>query len=366
PFNASAIAALALFAFSSAVTPLTAQQGYQQPPANVARILDAPAKPTLLTSPDKSMIVLLERPGLPSIATISEPEYRLAGIRLNPRTSGPSRQNPSRGMRVMPMRGGEAQPIQMQLPAGGGISYTSWSPNGKLLSFVVSTDDALTLWVADPIARTARQVSTRRLNAVLGAPCDWMTDTAIVCTTVPDNRGAEPAAPPAPSGPIVQEPLSGRADRDATYQDLLKSPHDEALFEHYATSQLVRFTLGGNATRIGEPAMVSDVSPSPDGQWILVTTLARPFSYSVPLSFFPTKIEVWRPDGTVARTLASRPLIERVPWGGDAAQVGPRSPSWRADAPATLTWVEALDGGDPSRDAARRDRLLALDAPFAA
>lgn len=353
----------ALFALAA---PAVAQQGYQQPPAAVARILDAPAKPTLLTSPDKSLLILLDRPGLPSIAELSEPEYRLAGIRLNPRTSGPSRQNPSRGMRVMPLRGGDAQPIAMQLPAGGGISYTSWSPNGKLLSFVVSTDDALTLWVADPIARTARQVSTRRLNAVLGAPCDWMTDTAIVCTTVPDNRGAEPAAPTVPSGPIVQEALSGRADRVATYQDLLKSPHDEALFEHYATSQLVRFTLGGNATRIGEPAMVSDVSPSPDGQWILVTTLARPFSYSVPLSFFPTKIEVWRPDGTVARTLASRPLIERVPWGGDAAQVGPRSPSWRADAPATLTWVEALDGGDPSRDAARRDRLLALDAPFAA
>src|SRR5690606_16561905 len=136
-------------------------------------------------------------------AVLSEPEYRLAGLRLNPRTSGPSRQNPSRGMRVMPMRGGEAQPIQMQLPAGGGISYPSWSPNGKLLAFVVSTDDALTLWVADPTARNARQVSARRLNAVLGAPCNWMTDAELVCTAVADTRGAEPSAPTVPSGPIV-------------------------------------------------------------------------------------------------------------------------------------------------------------------
>jgi dipeptidyl aminopeptidase/acylaminoacyl peptidase len=357
PLSASAL----VLATASAA----AQQGYQQPPAAVARILDAPARPQVLTSPDKSLLVMLERPGLPSIATISEPEYRLAGIRLNPRTSGPSRQNPSRGISVMPMRGGEAQPIQMQLPAGGGISYPAWSPNGKLMSFVVSTDDALTLWVADPAARTARQVSARKLNAVLGAPCSWMTDAELVCTTVPDNRGAEPAAPTVPDGPIVQEALSGRADRVATYQDLLKSPHDEALFEHYTTSQLVRVALDGRATMVGTPAMVSDVNPSPDGQWILVTTLARPFSYSVPLSYFPTKIEIWRPDGTVARTLASRPLIERVPWGGDAAQVGPRNPSWRADVAATLTWVEALDGGDPTREAAKRDRLLALDAPFA-
>ena len=150
-------------------------------------------KPTLLTSPDKSLLVLLDRPGLPSIAELSEPEYRLAGLRLNPRNSGPSRQNPSRGMRVMPMRGGEAQPVQMQLPAGGGIANPTWSPDGKLIAFVVSTDDALTLWVADPAARTARQLSTRKLNAVLGAPCSWMTSAELICTTIPDSRGAEPA-----------------------------------------------------------------------------------------------------------------------------------------------------------------------------
>ena len=99
--------------------PLAAQSGYQQPAPAIARILDAPAKPSILISPDKSLLVLLERPGLPSIAEVSAPEYRLAGLRLNPRTSGPSRQNPSRGISVMRMSGGEAQPIAMQLPAGG-------------------------------------------------------------------------------------------------------------------------------------------------------------------------------------------------------------------------------------------------------
>jgi dipeptidyl aminopeptidase/acylaminoacyl peptidase len=362
--------ALRLHRFSLALlvvavaAPVAAQSGYQQPAPAIARILDAPAKPTILISPDKSLLVLLERPGLPSIAEVSEPEYRLAGLRLNPRNSGPSRQNPSRGISVMPMTGGAAQPVAMQLPAGGGISYTSWSPSGRLMAFVVSTDDALTLWVADPYARTARQLSSRKLNAVLGAPCDWMTDAALVCTTVPDGRGTEPAAPSVPSGPIVQEALSGRSDRVATYQDLLKSPHDEALFEHFATSQLVRFGVDGSTKMIGAPAMISAAVPSPDGAWLLMTTLARPFSYQVPLNYFPTKIEVWSPEGAVARTLATRPLIERVPWGGDAAQTGPRSPSWRADVSATLTWLEALDGGDPTREAAKRDRLLALDAPF--
>lgn len=358
------LAALALLCLV-ATPPLAAQAGYRQPADAIARILDAPATPTVLTSPDRSTMVLLERPGLPSIAEISAPEYRVAGIRLDPRTSGPSRQNPARGLSVQPMTGGVPTPIAMNLPRDAGISYAAWSPSGRSLAFVVSTDDALTLWVADVAARRARQVSDRRLNAVLGAPCAWMDDAELACRLVPSGRGAEPEAPTVPAGPIVQEALSGRADRVATYQDLLKDPYDEAIFEHYATSQLARVTVDGRVTPLGAPAIISAASPSPDGRWLLVTTLARPFSYSVPLTYFPTRIEVWNADGAVARSVATRPLIERVPWGGDAAQTGPRNPAWRSDAVATLTWVEALDGGDPSRAAEKRDRVVALDAPFA-
>ena len=342
-----------------------AQDAYRQPPAAIQRILDAPATPTSIVTPDRQWILLLERPGLPPISEIAAPEYRVAGIRLDPRTSGPSRQNPARGMSIMPISGGAATPIAMTLPAGAGVGAPSWSPSGKRFAFVVSTDDALTLWVGDVAAKSARQLSPRRLNAVLGAPCDWTGDDALVCTFVPQDRGAEPVAAATPAGPIVQQTLTGSADRAATYQDLLKSPHDEAIFAHYATSQLARVTLDGAVTPIGAAGIISGATVSPDGQWLLVTTLSRPFSYSVPLNFFPTRIEVWAMDGRVARTLATRPLIERVAWGGDGAQVGPRNPSWRADAAATLTWIEALDGGDPTKQAAKRDRVLSLAAPFA-
>ena len=355
--------ALALVTLVSTLAP--AQAAYRQPPAVIQRILDAPATPTALMSPDRTAILLLERPGLPPISEIAAPEYRVAGIRLDPRTSGPSRQNPARGISVMSISGGAPTPLAMSLPAGAGVGAPTWSPNGKRFAFVVSTDDALTLWVGDLAARTARQVSSRRLNAVLGAPCDWSGDEALVCTLVPADRGPEPVAPQTPVGPIVQEALTGSADRAATYQDLLKSPYDEAIFAHYATSQLARLTLDGTVTNVGARAIISGATLSPDGQWMLVTTLARPFSYSVPLNFFPTRIEVWTPEGRVVRTLAARPLLERVSWGSDGAQAGPRNPQWRADQPATLAWIEALDNGDPTKQVPKRDRILALAAPFA-
>src|SRR5581483_11989287 len=41
-----------------------------------------------------------------------------------------------------------------------------------------------------------------------------------------------------------------------------------------------------------------------------------------------------------------------------------RSVEWRPSAPATLIWVEALDGGDLRKNVPYRDHILAMEAPF--
>jgi dipeptidyl aminopeptidase/acylaminoacyl peptidase len=361
---AVALVAAILVAVALPLASLAAQAAYKQPPAAIQQILDAPAVPVVQVSPDRALIVLLERPGLPPISEIAAPEYRVAGIRFDPRTSGPSRQNPGRGLSVRPLQGGETKPIAMQLPSGAGINYFTYSPNGKLASFVVSTDDALTLWVADLATATARQVTPRRLNAVLGPPCDWSGDDALVCTFIPSDRGPEPKAPEIPTGPITQEALTGSADRAATYQDLLKSPHDEAIFAHYATSQIARVSLTGELRQYGKAGIVSGTTMSPDGKWLLASEISRPFSYTVPLNYFPTTTGVIELSSGTTRALHARGLIERVPWGGDGALTGRRSFSWRADMPATITWIEALDNGDSQKQVPKRDRVLALAAPF--
>ena len=43
---------------------------------------------------------------------------------------------------------------------------------------------------------------------------------------------------------------------------------------------------------------------------------------------------------------------------------GVRMIDWRSDAPATLVWAEAQDGGDPARAAEIRDAVLMQAAPF--
>ena len=354
-------------ALAALATPaaLAAQTGYRQPPAPIAQILDAPAIPTVVVSPDRATLLLLERPGLPSIAEVAAPELRLAGLRFDPRTSGPTRELAFTGVRLLPVGGGEPRAVQMTLPRGARLANLSWSPDGRRMAFTVGTDDAITLWVGELASASARQLTARPLNAVLGAPCDWVTAAQLACRFLPDGRGPAPTASTTPDGPIEQEAMSGRAERAATYQDLLKSPLDERTFVHHATSQLALVGLDGRVTPLGRPELLRRVDASPDGRYLLVDVVHTPFSYQVPLQFFPTRTEVRALDGTVVKVVYDRPLVERVPWRGDATIPGPRNVAWRADAPATLAWAEALDGGDPEAKVEKRDRVVLLDAPFA-
>ena len=80
---------------------------------------------------------------------------------------------------------------------------------------------------------------------------------------------------------------------------------------------------------------------------------------------FPVKTEVWT-TGRRADANGERPSADRR--AAQHARLRPRpafAPSlWRADEPATLLLVEALDDGDPRKTVPKRDRVSMLKAPF--
>src|SRR6266704_2572654 len=133
---------------------------------------------------------------------------------------------------------------------------------------------------------------TDRLNATTGDPCDWLHDNVtLICELVPVGRGAAPAEPSVPMGPNVIE-NSGKAAPTATYEDMLKTAHDEALFEYYFTSQLAAIdTATGRRTLIGRPAIFDSVTPSPSGEYLLVSRIKHPFSHLIPMDGFPEDVE---------------------------------------------------------------------------
>ena len=373
--RAVSAATLATFGVAALTTSVaaaaTAQTGYRQPPAPIAQMLDAEPLPAAVVSPDRRWLVQLRRRGLPPISEVGAPELRLAGLRINPRTNGLSRDVSYTGVTFTPVDSGASDPLVVPGVAGQlRLGAPLWAPDRRHVAFTLTQPSGITLLVAEaPAVGSTRPViahplGTTRLNAATtAAPCAWATSAQLACLTVPAGRGLAPVASAIPTGPIVQE-SDGRAAPNPTFEDLLKSPDDERLFDHYATAQVALVSLDGRWTPVGSPAVRTRVAPSPDGRWLLVETAHRPYSYLVPFSAFPSRTEVWDLSGRVARAVADAPLDEQASRRFDAVPVGPRNVGWRADAPATLAWIEAIDGGDPQAKVAAHDALRSLSAPF--
>jgi dipeptidyl aminopeptidase/acylaminoacyl peptidase len=343
------------------VGALEAQTAYREPPPPIPQILEQPPLPFASTSPDGTLLLLQERATLPPIHELAAPMLRLAGMRINPATNGPAGGGTTlTGFLIRSLADGRE--TRLQHPEGG-LGAARWSPDGQWLTFPVTLDASVEQWVASAADGQARRVA-RGVNQAAGG-CEWTPDSRrLLCLLVPEGRGAPPAEPRAPVGPNIQE-TTGRQAPVRTFQDLLQNPHDEALFEYFMTSQAALVDVRtGATTRLGRPDLLRGVTASPDGRFYLVQRLEKPWSYLHPVWAFPTVVEVWDGRGSVVRRIADLPLADAIPIGG--VRTGPRSVQWRPLEPATLIWVEALDGGDPRAEAEHRDRVLTLGAPFRA
>ncbi|MFN3800466.1 prolyl oligopeptidase family serine peptidase [Belliella pelovolcani] len=337
---------------------------YQTPPKEIADLVKAPSTPSVSFSRTGDFMLLLERSGNPSIEDLAQPELRIAGMRINPATNGPSRSGAVENVKIKMTKSGEEFQIK-GLPANARLGGFSVSKDEKYAAVTNTTNTGISLWVVDLTTYEAKKLTDEIVNDVMGGTLSWTPDNKILLKAINPNRGQMPKAPLAPVGPTVQE-TSGNAAPSRTYQDLLANPHDEALFAYFMDSQLMMIDLDGKATPFGKPGMFKSVSVSPDGNYVMVDIIQRPFSYLVPASRFPYNVELWDRTGKNVKTMAELPLDEVRPTGFDATVTGPRSINWRADKPATLYWVETQDGGDGRVAMEERDIVYTLDAPFTA
>jgi dipeptidyl aminopeptidase/acylaminoacyl peptidase len=347
----------------AALESMSTESVYRMPSPEIVDIIDAPKTPHAYFSPDRTWMVLRERPSYPSIEELAEPELRLGGVRFSPVTNAPTRTWSYDGFVFVRSEDGLERRVTA-LPEGGRFENVLWSPDGERIAFTNTTPDGVELWVAGIADAEARRVTGPDLNLVAGTPPEWIPGTtSMLVTVVPEGRGEPPAAPRAPVGPVIQQNL-GREAPARTYQDLLEDRHDEDVFEHYMMSQMAVIDLSGALTPIGEPGIIWNIEPSPDGRYVLVHTLHRPFSYVVTASRFPELIVVMDLDGRVVHEVADLPLRDEIPIAYGSVAEGPRSVAWRSDEPSTLTWVEAQDGGDAGAEADVRDILYQLSSPF--
>lgn len=348
--------------FSSAFSQK--QMAYKTPHDDLLKLIDAPTTPYVSLDPTGSWMLQLENPGMPSIAEVSQAELRIAGLRINPATNNRSRVVHTTGLKLTDMESSKDFEVA-GLPEKALMRNFKWSPNGKMVAFTNTTASGMELWVLDVNKKKATQLTEAIVNATLGGrPMIWLDEGSwLAFTAILKNRGSAPVENTVPKGPIVRQ-NTGKKAAVRTYQDLIKNEHDEKLFEYYTTSQLTKISIAKESYPIGMDAIYKNLSLSPDGRFLYVEMIEKPYSYLVPYYRFPFKAEIWDKEGNLARELFNIPAAENIPKGFGAVRTGPRNMDWRSDAPATLSWVEAQDGGDPNMEAVIRDRLFLFEYPF--
>ncbi len=339
----------------------TTQTRYKVPADNIVRIVDAPPPPQVSVSPDESMLLLVDYAANPPLAMLAEPYFRLAGLRINGKLNCRQRTAMATGLTVISIADGQSKKID--LPKGMNFGDPVWSNDGKKIALTVDGPSGLELWIIDAEKGSARRIENIILNDVLGQPYEWLGDNStLLVRSIPGERGSMPIRSPIPEGPITEE-ASGKQSPTWTYQDLLSDAYDEDVFEFLATSQLARVDVeSGRAQRLGSASILLDAEVSPDNNCILVTRLMRPFSRRVPFYYFTRTVEVWDIEGRRVTTIAELPVSDEVPTQG--VPTGPRSVQWQPLHPSKLLWLEAQDGGDPTREVPFREKLFTAAAPF--
>lgn len=337
---------------------------YQKPPKEILDLIDVPLAPSTIIDSEGEMMIFLYRDQFKSIAELSEEEMRLAGLRINPVTNINSRATYFNEIKVKSIDAEQASEVK-GLPENPRLTNFSWSPDESMIAFTNTTDKGVELWVLDVKIATARKLTEGTVNANMRSTVNWFSDnSAILVTMLPaDRKKLIDTENAVPSGPTVSV-SDGKEAQNRTYQDLIKNPNDEYNFEQLARSELVKVNLDGTTTKWMGPKMYSDISFSPDGKYVMVTNIKKPFSYLVPYYRFPSETNIYDTKGNLVSMINDVPLIEDLPKGFMAEREGKRDFEWRNDKPSSLVYVKALDGGDPEVEAEYRDEYFQLEAPF--
>jgi len=339
---------------------------YAIPDSDIVTIIDAPPAPLALLAPGGRLVALVHYESHPPVALLARPYLSLAGLRIDPVIAGRQRARMVTGLSVLRLADGTERALAM--PEGAQVSVPAWAPDGQRFAFTVDESDGIGVWVADAETATAAQVPGLRVRDVLGgdplsvgATVTWSRDgSSLIVLGAPAERAALPEAPIEPQ---IEETI-GKRSQMATFQDLLRTAADEDHFESLATTVPLRVDpVTGAVKELGPPGLYQHLEESPDGTYLLVRRLQRPFSFRVPYPYFARRTEVWSATGGLERVIADHPVSDEVPRQG--VPTGPRHVSWEERAPASLVWTEALDGGDPMAPAEHRDRIMRLSAPFA-
>lgn len=348
--------------------PIFSQENvnYQKPSDEILNLVDVERAPGILFDDKKEFMILLYRDAYKSIEELSQEEMRLGGLRIDPKTNIGSRTTYYNNIKIKGLKDKDLEPSEVSgMPDNPRLSNFSFSPDEKMLSMTHTTDKGVELWIIEIESAKAIKLTEATINANMRDVINWFEDGKhLLVKMIPASRQELVNTKTAvPSGPTISV-NEGKKAQNRTYQDLLKNKNDEFNFEQLAHAEIVKVSLDGKQEKWLASDMFTNINFSPDGNYVMVTTIKKPFSYLVPYYRFPSETVIYSKNAEKVQSVLSVPLIEDLPKGFMSVRKGKRNFSWRSDQASTLVYTVALDEGDPKNEVPFRDEVFELEAPF--
>ena len=209
------------------------------------------------------MLLLADYEAYPPLSTLARPFLKLAGIRIDPSLNGQQRASQYTGFSLVANATGELTPVS-GIPAGARLGTPSWSLDGARFAFTRDTDTGIEIGIGEKGTGAVRFLHEVRVSDILAGPFQWSDDNkTLFVALIPLGRAAPPETPLVPDGPVIEE-TAGKYTKASTFQDLLRSDADAALFRYFVTVQLATVDIEtGVITTIGAPDTYLGASPSP-------------------------------------------------------------------------------------------------------
>lgn len=338
---------------------------YQKPSKEILDLVDVELAPRTFFDSKNKVMLLAYRDAYISINELSIKELRLAGLRIDPKTFIGSRTRYYNNVKVNFLQENPKVVEVSGLPSNPRLANFNWSPDEKKVAFTNTTNNGVEVWVLDVERSEVKKITNANVNANLGDVINWFMDSEHLLVKLKsfNSKPLIDGENEIPAGPTISV-NNGKKAQNRTYQDLLKNKIDEHNFEQLALSDLYKVNLDGEMELWLANDMFRNISFSPDGEFVMVKTIARPFSYIVPYYRFASKTAVYKKEGSLVEIIADDPLVEDMPKGFMSTVSHKRSFQWRADKPSSLVYVKALDGGDPNKEVDFRDEVFELNYPF--
>ena len=356
---------ITLFIATSILLNAQEELGYQVPKKELLNLIDVDLAPTVLRNSKNTVMLLLSRSTYKSIADLSRQELRIAGLRVDPERFIGSRTTYYKKVELIDFEKGEHPLIVEGLPNNPQLTNFIWSPDEKKIAMTHTSDSGVELWTVDVDSRKAKKLSSEPINATMGSSISWLKNgkELLVKLLPKDREEIIDQSVIVPTGPKVTE-NNGEKAQNRTYQDLIKNPTDAKNFTQLSRSEIYRIDMDGNKSPFLDAKMYRSVNVSPNGKYIMVSFVKKPFSYLVPYYRFPTETHVYDLEANLVKVISDNPLQEVLPKGFMAVSINKRNIGWRFDQPSTIYYVKALDKGDPEMKVPFRDALYEWEAPF--